>query len=181
MLTEDDFDAAVSRLYHSQQARLQTKLKQRAKQKAKPNAYPIPARLPFTKDELSLWIWRTVGLNSVLCRYCHTPIDIMSLSVDHRWPLKYGGHWDLDNLDCEICLACNKRKNAFPEQDYLLLMHAAAQMSTIGRSELFGILLNAGEAMVNKIRAQAKAKRTLEPKSFGRPKQARLSGYQDDF
>jgi 5-methylcytosine-specific restriction endonuclease McrA len=161
MISEKDFDKRIRELYKSQQTRLASKQKSRDKRK-RPlrGAYPLPERLPFDVEDLALKIWRIFGLSARACRYCCRPIDVFSLSLDHHNPLKYGGTWELDNLDVDVCQPCNAKKGALPCDDWMKLLECRRSMSPVAQLELDTILANAGPGMSSQWKAWASKGKT---------------------
>ena len=184
MLTEDDFDDRIQSIYKQQSDRLKAKLKQRAKSSRAFFGNPVPYKLPFTREELSLHVWRVFGLNARPCRYCSRPIDILSLSADHHHPLKYGGTWGLDNLDFDVCSHCNSLKGALPYDDWMILRDLffgqRSGLSPVGRAELENILVNAGAGMAARYANFAKNKPKVN-RGVSASKQRALLNIHDDF
>jgi 5-methylcytosine-specific restriction endonuclease McrA len=73
--------------------------------------------LPFTRDELHLWILRTVGMQAMPCPWCQLPIDALSMVLDHEQPIERGGDLSLDNLS-PICSRCNQLKGTLTVLEY---------------------------------------------------------------
>jgi formate hydrogenlyase subunit 6/NADH:ubiquinone oxidoreductase subunit I len=166
MLTADQFDERVKDLYRYQRDRL------KRFQKKKRWKWFRPTELSFTLDDFALKVWKTVGLFAIPCRFCSRPVDVLEISPDHHHPLKYGGTWDLDNLDCDVCDQCNRMKGALHHDDYVKLRTCRQQLSPAGQSELDSILQNAGPGMQARWKAHAdRAAKTKTPKNPPRAKQ----------
>lgn len=45
------------------------------------------------------------------CKYCSTPLDFLTVTLDHRFPKIYGGKDDFENL-VPCCSKCNREKGA---------------------------------------------------------------------
>jgi 5-methylcytosine-specific restriction endonuclease McrA len=119
VLTADIFRERVAALWDSQK-RMAAPRKFRSGRRTgmvRRQAAPIQ----FTRDELQRWLWTRVGLNAVCCPYCRTPIDIVSLTLDHIVPRSLGGEFSLDNLE-PICMDCNQRKGNMTHDGFVLLL-----------------------------------------------------------
>src|SRR6185312_4198211 len=79
------------------------------------------AQIEFTREEMTRWLWKNVGLHAVLCPYCHRPIDILSLTLDHVVPRSIGGRFCLDNMEA-ICQACNEQKGQMSAPGFMGLL-----------------------------------------------------------
>jgi hypothetical protein len=83
----------------------------------------IPASevLPYSFEEFFRWVWNKFGCVAHRCPWCETPIDFLSLQIDHRIPLEKNGSLGLDNLE-GICKACNELKGAQDPIEYKMLL-----------------------------------------------------------
>ena len=78
----------------------------------------VPAQtIEFTKVEFQRWLWNTVGLSAIPCYYCSTPVDILSLSLDHAIPRVAGGRFAIDNMRI-CCRKCNERKGQLTAEGF---------------------------------------------------------------
>jgi hypothetical protein len=121
MIDEFTFDDRAKALYNSQ------------RDMAKKDGF----RLPFTKDELVLWLWRAMGggsgpsadaLKAKMCPYgCNRPIDILNLTLDHMIPRGQHGSYALENL-LPCCVDCNTLKGNMTAAGFRLLMAAGREM-----------------------------------------------------
>jgi hypothetical protein len=95
-------------------------------------------RLPFTRDQLTLWLWRAMGggagpsadaLKARMCPYgCNRPIDILNLTLDHMIPRGQHGSYELDNL-LPCCKDCNILKGNMTGEGFRLLMALRLEMT----------------------------------------------------
>jgi hypothetical protein len=121
MIDDFQFDDRAKKLYDSQRV-----IAKRDNQ-----------RLPFTRDEFTLWLWRAMGggsgpsadaLKAQMCAYgCNRPVDILSISIDHRVPRAQGGSYALENL-LPCCKDCNILKGNMTEAGFRMLMEIGRQM-----------------------------------------------------
>ena len=58
---------------------------------------------------------------SISCIYCHTVLDLHSISFDHLLPLSRGGANWVPNLGL-CCTTCNKTKGSLTEEEYCQLL-----------------------------------------------------------
>lgn len=107
MISPEQFENRVTALYNSQKAMAAPKKWKSGKRAGSIRRPAMP--IYFSKKELQLWLWRTVGLNAVQCPYCRAPIDILSLTLDHVQPRSAGGEFTLKNTQV-CCKDCNERK-----------------------------------------------------------------------
>ena len=99
--------------------------------------------LPFTRRDFHAWLWKQMGLQAILCKYCTAPIDILSMQLDHKTPLRRGGGPKLDNLQC-ICKGCNGSKGEFTDEEYTLIVAFMQGAGVMFRKRLEGVLRNGG-------------------------------------
>lgn len=119
MLTTDIFRERVSALYDSQK-RMASARKWKSGRRA--GTIRVPAAvIHFSKDELTRWLWKRVGLNAIPCPYCHQPIDILSLTLDHIVPRSIGGEFTLANME-PICEDCNTAKGELSKDAFVALL-----------------------------------------------------------
>lgn len=140
MLDVDIFRERVSALWGSQKAMAAPKRWKSGKRAGviRKEAQPIQ----FTKQELERWLWARIGLNAIPCPYpyCRTPIDILSLTLDHVIPRSAGGEFRLENMQI-ICKECNERKGNMSHDGFeFLLRFANSELSPYDRDILMARL-----------------------------------------
>ena len=119
MITVEQFQDRCKALYKSQQ-RMAAAKKWKSGRRTGTVRRPA-AQIEFTLHDLTRWLWKRVGLNSVLCLYCHKPIDILSLTLDHVVPRSDGGRFCLDNMEV-CCTECNERKGEISAPAFMGLL-----------------------------------------------------------
>lgn len=112
-------------------------------------------KLPFKRDEFTLWLWRQLGggrgpdaaaLKAFLCPYgCNRPIDILNLTIDHMIPRGQNGSYELANL-LPCCDHCNRLKGNMTANSFRVLMDAGKLMLAQDWTYLQTRLLDAGKA-----------------------------------
>lgn len=130
MFTVAMFDKRVESLWKSQQrmaAARYWKTGKRAGTIRKP-----AAPLFFDRSMLREWIWSRVGRSAIQCPYCGVPIDILSLTIDHRTPRLADGEFALDNMVC-CCKDCNQRKGGLSHQAFLSLLNLSLTFTCYDR------------------------------------------------
>jgi hypothetical protein len=166
MLSTEQFRDRASIIYSGQRDRHKKRL-----MKAAPKGVEIVLRgdeiLPYTRQEFYSWLWKRVGLQAIPCPYCNSPIDILSLLIDHMIPLKLGGSVGLDNQE-PICAGCNGAKGALmPEQfrallQFLRTLGPTAEADILGRMKMGGGFMRS--RFINNSKKPANAQRKLKPK-----------------
>jgi hypothetical protein len=122
MLFRDQFDERADALYKSQY-NLAAPVKNGQGIVLRPRL-----KLPFSKDEFCLWLWREVGLQAKMCPYgCGRAIDILNCSIDHKIPRGQDGSFALTNL-MACCVECNTLKGNMSADSFLVLMKASREM-----------------------------------------------------
>jgi hypothetical protein len=107
------------------------------------------AILPFGRREFQAWLWKLMGLQAILCPYCRTPIDILSMQLDHKTPLRRGGGPQIDNLQA-ICKGCNGSKGEFTHEEYSALVAFMESAGVLFRKRLEGLMRNGGMATMTR-------------------------------
>ncbi len=98
--------------------------------------------VPFSAAELHSWVMAEVGIYASPCPFCGTPIDALSLSLDHDVPASRGGSLVLDNLVC-CCLKCNKLKGSLTGDEFRGFMLYVRDLAPAAQSDIL-TRLNAG-------------------------------------
>lgn len=133
MIDQDVFDKQVVDRYNWMKGRFREK---KWKSGKRAGMVKVPRReLPFGRDEFARFLWKHVGLNAFLCPYCRAPIDILSMTLDHKMPVKLGGSLDLDNLE-PICADCNNLKGALTVEEFIELRRWLSVVSPNMQAEL---------------------------------------------
>lgn len=113
---------------------------QRMRQRAKPKLWqtgrkkdrvrvPGIEKLPFTRDELFVHVYRLIGPGVVQCPYCveigrpARLIDLTNCVLDHKEPLARVGLvcWRLENI-VPVCGDCNNCKGSMSYDLFIALM-----------------------------------------------------------
>jgi hypothetical protein len=112
-------------------------------------------KLPFTRDQFTLWLWRQLGggtgsnaaaLKAFRCPYeCGLVIDILNLTLDHMIPRGQNGSYDLENL-LPCCDHCNRLKGNICANSFRILMAAGLSMVPQDWSRIQTRLLDAAQA-----------------------------------
>ncbi|HEV2174014.1 MAG TPA: HNH endonuclease signature motif containing protein [Nitrospira sp.] len=120
MIDVDQFKKRGKELWKSQQSMAAARYWKTGKRKGQVR---VPAQtIYFTEMDLLRWLWQRVGVNAVLCPCCNsTPIDILSLTIDHIVPRSCGGQFSLDNMAI-ICKDCNQRKGEMSQGAFSKLL-----------------------------------------------------------
>ncbi len=148
MIDTDDFRKRASQLFEDCRTRWRKQLQKSAPKRVKIVIAPENV-LPFSRDQFYSWLWKQTGLQAVPCPYCRTPIDILSLSLDHKTPLRRGGGPELGNLQV-ICKRCNGVKSSFTAEEFQLLVNFMDGPAAHFRRRLEGALINGGHASMIK-------------------------------
>lgn len=142
MLDTEQFKARANQLFESCRERWRKKLERELPKGVKLSIAPEDV-LPFTRFEFHKWLWSQVGLQAVSCNYCRGPIDVLSLQLDHKTPLRRGGGTELSNLQC-LCADCNRAKGAFTHDEFARLVHFMEGQGASFRDRLMGVLKMGG-------------------------------------
>jgi len=140
MLTIEHVTRRANELFESCRTRWRKKL-QKGAPKGVTLDIPLDDVLPFTRKVFQAWLWQQVGLQAIPCGYCRALIDVMSLSLDHKTPLRRGGGPELSNLQV-ICARCNRAKGEFTHEEYLLIVSLMEGPAAHIRQRLEGVLIN---------------------------------------
>jgi len=159
MLDEFQFDDRAKALYDSQRAM----------------AYKDGAKLPFNREQFTLWLWRQMGggsgpsadaLKARLCPYgCNRPIDVLNISIDHMVPRGQQGSYALENL-LPCCVDCQTLKGNMTAHSYKILLAAGREMYPKDWELLRKRIIIGGTAQQDKWR-RIRAERQLKGK--GKP------------
>lgn len=91
--------------------------------------------IPYTLDQFRAWL-RVVLEDTPHCEYCHTPIDILTISPDHQIPVSRGGSLELANLR-GTDMKCNQRKGRLTGKEFMFLVKCVATMPEAARSDIW--------------------------------------------
>lgn len=115
MISKEDFEKRAKTLYAHQQSMVREK---RWKTGKRAGTVRRPKQeLPFTALDLARFLWRWCGLNARPCPYCGRPVDILSLTLDHKMPRSRGGALGIENLE-PCCTDCNSLKGAMDVEEF---------------------------------------------------------------
>lgn len=138
MIDIEQYRKRVARLYSHDRDRWRAKLQSKAPHGVKLCIAPDQV-LPYTQRDLEKWMWSQIQLQAILCIYCSAPIDILSLQLDHKTPLRRGGGPDLDNKQI-MCARCNRSKGQFTHEEYLLIVEFMRGPAAYFRQRLESVL-----------------------------------------
>jgi 5-methylcytosine-specific restriction endonuclease McrA len=170
MLTVEVFKKRADSIYAGQHAKHKKRL---AKLSPKGVSIDLPPSevLPFSRQEFRAWLWKQVGLGASLCPYCRTPIDILSLEIDHSIPVRRGGSPGLDNQK-PTCKRCNTIKGELTHDEFAALVQFLDGPGASFRQRLEGIIILGYEGRVNKFFGRGKGQGKASPK--GKRVQSRI-------
>jgi 5-methylcytosine-specific restriction endonuclease McrA len=98
--------------------------------------------LPFTPENFRDWL-RVVLEDEPFCSYCKEPINILTISPDHRTPLSRGGSLELANI-CGACVTCNTRKGRLKPGEFMFLRECVATLPEAARGDIWRRLTAGG-------------------------------------
>lgn len=125
MITQKQFDDRVKKLYASQKSMAAPK-KWKSGRRAGTVRHPGYV-VEFSESQLRAALWAKVGLNAIPCPYCHVPIDILSLTLDHVIPRSLGGRFSLENMQI-CCEDDNHRKGDLSHEAFAMLLAFARRV-----------------------------------------------------
>lgn len=162
MIDLEQFKKRGKALWESQQSQAAARYWKNGKRKG---LVRVPAReIEYTKVDLLRWLWQNVGLNAIPCQYnCGTPIDILSLTLDHAIPKEAGGRFAIDNMRI-CCVKCNQRKGEMTAEGFKAVLAFRLQLSTYDQD----VLLNRLAAAHHGARQRFHRPKSAKPK--GSPK-----------
>lgn len=140
MLTQEQFKDRANKLYEDCRTRWRKRLEKGLPKNVKLNLRPDEI-LPFDRLTFQKWLWRQLGLQAIPCPYCREPIDILSMELDHKTPLRRGGGPELSNLQC-ISERCNKVKGDLTHEEFEVLLVFMQGPGAQFRQRLEGLLIN---------------------------------------
>lgn len=149
MLDVEQFEKRANQLFESCRARYRKVL-----QKGLPKGMTMldikaDSILPVSRREFHQWLWQQMGLQAILCPYCKAPIDVLSMQLDHKTPLRRGGGPEIDNLHA-ICKPCNGSKGEFTHEEYSALVAFMESAGASFRKRLEGVMRNGGMATMTR-------------------------------
>lgn len=161
MIDLEQFKKRGKALWESQQSQAAARYWKNGKRKGLVRVPAVP--IEFTKVDLLRWLWNTVGLNAVQCHYCNTPVDILSLTLDHAIPRIIGGRFEIDNMRV-CCRPCNQRKGEMTAEGFKAVLVFRIQLSSYDQD----VLLNRLAAAHHGARQRFHRPKSAKPK--GSPK-----------
>ena len=164
MLTVDQFETRANQLFESCRTRYR-KVLQKGLPKGVALNIPADAVLPFSRRAFQQWLWQQMGLQAILCPYCRTPIDILTMQLDHKTPLRRGGGPELANLQC-ICKGCNGSKGEFTHEEYAALVAFMEGAGVLFRKRLEGVMRNGGMATMTRFFPRKAKKEAAKPVQY---------------
>jgi 5-methylcytosine-specific restriction endonuclease McrA len=169
MIDMDQYKTRIATLYKNDRDRWRKVL---SKGLPKTVKIDIPADkvLPYTQREFGQWLWSQIQLNAVLCPYCRAAIDVLSMELDHKTPLRRGGDMAFTNREC-ICRRCNTAKGQFTADEFRLLVVFMEGPGAHLRARLEGLLISGGQGQMmrhfpKQKKGDAKPKHTQEALYF---------------
>lgn len=99
--------------------------------------------LPYTQAQFGKWLWTQIQFGAILCPYCGAPIDILSMELDHKTPLRRHGGPELSNKQV-ICRKCNGSKGDFTHEEYVEIVMFMQGPGAPFRQRLEGVMRNGG-------------------------------------
>ena len=163
MLTTQDFEKRANALFESCRGRWKAKLQKRLPKDVKLDIAPNDI-LPFTRHEFHQWLWYRTGLSAFRCPYCRAMIDIISLSLDHKTPLRRGGGPELDNMQV-TCKGCNGSKGQFTHEEYARIVAFMEGPGASFRQRLEGVLRNGEMATMTRFFNRKDQPKKAQPKT----------------
>jgi hypothetical protein len=133
MLTTQQFNTRSKSLYDGMKSTFRARYWKKGK---RAGMVRVPGReLPFDLEDLRRHLAKRIGLNAKPCTYCGAAIDILSLSLDHQYPVSRGGSLALDNL-VECCADCNRLKGPLTAEEFGLLLDFLRQLPPAAQTDL---------------------------------------------
>jgi 5-methylcytosine-specific restriction endonuclease McrA len=138
----DDYRKRVAQLYSDERTRWRKILQKGVPKNVK---IEIPAHqvLPYTQQQFGKWLWGQIQLQAIPCPYCRAPIDIITMQLDHKTPLRRKGGPEIENKQC-ICERCNKAKGEFTHEEYIVIVALMDGPGAFFRQRLEGVLIMGG-------------------------------------
>lgn len=163
MLDIDQFRERGNQLYESCRSRWKNKLVKSLPKGVKLNLRPDEI-LPFVRPVFIQWLWKEFGLQAHSCPYCTAPIDILSMQLDHKTPLRRGGGPEMENLQC-ICRRCNQIKGELTHEEFSALLLFMETGGGFFRSRLEGVLINGWQGGMMKFfpKGKKQPRETVQP------------------
>ena len=158
MLSTKDFETRANALFESCRDRWKKKLEKGLPKNVALNIAPEDV-LPFTRREFQQWLWKAIGLQAISCPYCRAAMDVLSMQLDHKVPLRRGGSMAFENREC-LCTRCNQVKGELTRDEFLLLVAFMEGPGAHFRQRLEGTLISGGLGKVMKHFPRGKAKQT---------------------
>ena len=146
MLDMDQYRKRVAQLYSNERTRWRKVL---GKGLPKGVKLDIPSEqvLPYSQAALGKWLWSQIQLGAICCPYCNAAIDVLSMELDHKTPLRRGGGPELSNKQV-ICRKCNGSKGDFSHEEYSAIVTFMRGEGAYFRQRLEGVLRNGGVGLM---------------------------------
>jgi 5-methylcytosine-specific restriction endonuclease McrA len=159
VITAEDYRKVCATLYAHDRERWRRKLQASAPKGVK---LQIPADevLPYTQAQFTKWLWTKIQLQAIPCPFCRAPIDILSMQLDHKTPLRRGGGMEFENREC-ICKRCNQAKGEFTREEYALLVEFMQGPGIHMRARLEGVLISGSIGKMMRHFPRGKAKKVF--------------------
>ena len=158
MIDATQYRERCAKLYSNDRERWRRKLQAGAPKGVK---LEIPADevLPYTQAQFMKWLWTEIQCQAIPCPFCRALIDILSMQLDHKIPLRRGGGMEFENREC-LCERCNQVKGELTRDEFLLLVAFMEGPGAHFRQRLEGTLISGGLGKVMKHFPRGKAKQT---------------------
>ena len=156
MIDAAQYRQKVATLYNSDRERWRRKL-QAGMPKGVKLALSASEVLPYTQAEFMKWLWTQIQFQAIPCPFCRVPIDVLSMQLDHKTPLRRGGSMAFENREC-ICKRCNQVKGELTREEFVLLVQFMEGPGAHFRQRLEGTLISGGIGKMMKHFPRGKAK-----------------------
>jgi 5-methylcytosine-specific restriction endonuclease McrA len=123
----------ASKLFYDITRRSEPKLWKSGRMKGRVRWPGMP--VPYTSDEFATWLLTEIGCSAFLCPYCNAPLDVLSMTLDHDFPLKCGGSNEFRNL-VPCCRDCNELKGKMTGKEYMLFRDLMRKMSPAAEGDV---------------------------------------------
>lgn len=97
---------------------------------------PLGVRQEFMRDGRDHFQHQHSEYGTRRCRYCQRVLNVLTLSPEHKVPLKRGGDLTLANLDLECCQPCNSRKGGLTPGEFIALLEGLKTFPEAARTDI---------------------------------------------